>query len=79
MFSFWVPAYRIGKDRAPSPSQKRRGLLLLYYLAVLYQLLMKVCFFVAVLKSSQWFGLRVLSFHHFFHLFSTPTPTPPPA
>ncbi|KFM08973.1 AT-rich interactive domain-containing protein 1A, partial [Aptenodytes forsteri] len=32
------------------------------------------CFFIAVLKSSQWFGLRVLSFHHFLHLFSTPTP-----
>lgn len=29
-------------------------------------------FFVAVLKSSQWSGLRVLSFHHFFQLFSIP-------
>lgn len=78
MFGFWVSAYRIHKDRAPWPSQKRRGLLLLYYLAISYQLLIKVTvFFIAVLKSSQWSGLRLLSFHHFFHLFSTPLHPPP--
>lgn len=38
------------------------------------------CFFIGVLKSSQWSGLRVLSFHHFFHLSTTlliPTPATP--
>lgn len=81
MFVFWVPAYRIHKDRAPSYSQKEEVYCSFINLAILYQLLMKVTGFLLLYLSILSGLVAVFKFSSLLSLvlhppFGTPKTNP---